>query len=131
MTESQGQLRLIELPSGEQIWARVTTDSRAGGDTGFTDRAAEAVESVRETIQGVVRSVAGAVEAHRPTETKVEFGLEFTAKSGKVFAALGELGATTSVKVTLTWKHDDTPDVPDTVAPDTVVPDTDAPDTDE
>ena len=110
MTESSGQLRLLQLPSGEQIWARVTTDAPEGEDAGFADRAADAVESVKETIQGVVRSVADAVESHRPTETKVEFGLEFTAKSGKVFAALGELGATTSVKVTLTWHHDDTSD---------------------
>jgi Trypsin-co-occurring domain 1 len=111
MPDSTGQLRLIQLPRGDTIWARVTVDADTEEyiDTGVRDSAAAVVESVRETIESVVRTVADAVDRHRPDETTVEFGLEFAAKSGKVFAALGEVGAASSVKVSMTWRHEDVP----------------------
>lgn len=107
MADAVRRTELLKLPSGDEVWVRVSVDPDEMADTGFRDQARKSVASLNETIRGVVRSVSAAVEEHRPTETRVEFGVEFTAKASGVVAVLGELGATTSLKVTLTWAHRD------------------------
>jgi hypothetical protein len=61
-------------------------------------------DGVRETLEAVASSLAQAWEKVRPSEATVEFGLELTAKQGKLTGLLVEGGGTASLKVTLAWK---------------------------
>ncbi|MFF8654702.1 CU044_2847 family protein [Streptomyces huasconensis] len=104
-----GHVQRIELPGGETVYARIGT---AGGhgeddeDVGVLDTAAAKVEELGQLIRGVGRSVLDAAAAVRPDEASVTFGVELSAKPGKVIAVLADGEAKASVQVTLTWQLD-------------------------
>lgn len=54
-------------------------------------------------VTGVARSLAEPLRAVRPDEVSVEFGIELTAKAGKVVGLLADGEAKGAIKVTLTW----------------------------
>ncbi|MBM7171928.1 hypothetical protein JQK87_26740 [Streptomyces sp. G44] len=104
-----GHVQRIELPGGRTVYARVGV---AGGhgeddeDVGVLDTAAAKVEELGELIRGVGGSVLDAAAAVRPDEASVTFGVELTARPGKVIAVLADGEAKASVQVTLTWQLD-------------------------
>ena len=59
-----------------------------------------------ETIRGVVVSVHKAIERMMPDELSVEFGIEITARTGKIVSVLSEAGGTAHVNVTASWRRD-------------------------
>ncbi len=108
------QARLIELPDGTQVWARLSPVAVPGGqdgdgyddyeDVGAFDGAAARVRRLSELITGVAASVRDAAARAAPDEVSVEFGVEFAVKSGAIVSVLADAESTTGLKVTLTWR---------------------------
>ncbi|MEU9090786.1 CU044_2847 family protein [Streptomyces sp. NPDC048428] len=115
MDDSGARITRIEMPDGTPVWARISgaeelDRSEPGGltftDTGFgnlTDQVQARVESLHAVVTSVARSLAVPLRAVRPDEVSVEFGIELTAKSGKVVGLLADGEAKGAIKVTLTW----------------------------
>lgn len=116
MSDSEARITRIELPDGTPVWARISgaeelrrTPAGSGlsyTDTGFSDFADQVqarVESLQGVVTGVARSLAGPLRAVQPDEVSVEFGIELTAKAGKVVGLLADGEAKGAIKVTLTW----------------------------
>ncbi|BDH07842.1 CU044_2847 family protein [Streptomyces seoulensis] len=94
----------IELPDGTPVWARISgAEELSYTDTGFHDRVEASVESLHSLITGVARSLSAPLSAVRPDEVSVEFGIELTAKAGKVVGLLADGEAKAALTVTLTW----------------------------
>ncbi|MER8012770.1 CU044_2847 family protein [Streptomyces griseoluteus] len=94
----------IELPDGTPVWARISgAEELSYTDTGFHERVEASVESLHSLITGVARSLSGPLSAVRPDEVSVEFGIELTAKAGKVVGLLADGEAKAALTVTLTW----------------------------
>ncbi|WP_241562459.1 CU044_2847 family protein [Streptomyces hoynatensis] len=83
------------------------------GDDGYTDTGFRArprpagttrMESLRGLITGVAASVAEGLRAARPDEVSVSFGIELTARAGKVVGLLADGEAKAAISVTLTWQ---------------------------
>lgn len=119
----------VTLPDGTPVWARISgaepapvpgqqprSGSPDGGhagagqggagyvDTGFAQRAAAQMESLRELIGGVAASVADGLRDAAPDEVSVSFGIELTAKAGRIVGLLAEGEAKGAITVTLTWQ---------------------------
>ncbi|MER6014675.1 CU044_2847 family protein [Streptomyces bluensis] len=101
----------IEMPDGTPVWARISgaeelavpSGELSYTDTGFADRVEAQVESLQAVVTSVARSLAAPLRAVRPDEVSVEFGIELTAKAGKVVGLLADGEAKAGIKVTLTW----------------------------
>lgn len=111
MSQAVTRVARIALPDGTPVWARISgTEELAAppgqlsfSDTGFTERVEATVESLHSLITGVAHSLAGPLRAVRPDEVSVEFGIELTAKAGKVVGLLADGEAKAGIKVTLSW----------------------------
>jgi hypothetical protein len=111
MADGSTRIARIEMPDGTPVWARISgaeelavpSGELSYTDTGFTDRVEAQVESLHSVITGVARSLAGPLRAVRPDEVSVEFGIELTAKAGKVVGLLADGEAKAGITVTLTW----------------------------
>lgn len=94
----------IQLPSGEEIWARV--DGADGPrDVGLREKA-QAVADFNETIGAVAGNVRQALSHLRLDEISVAFGVELVAKTGKLITVLAEAGGSANLTLTVTWKAD-------------------------
>jgi hypothetical protein len=102
----------VRFPTGEVIWVRVTSP------TGIRDTAApshtEMLESegFAETIATVAGNVRRGLGKVKPSEVRVEFGLEFTAQTGHLLSVLAQGGGSASVRVELTWSSDNDDQAP-------------------
>ncbi|WP_328905815.1 hypothetical protein OG230_24180 [Streptomyces sp. NBC_00234] len=114
MGDSGARITRIEMPDGTPVWARISgaeeLERPAGGlayaDIGYGDLADQVqarVESLTGIVTSVARSLAEPLRAVRPDEVSVEFGIELTAKAGKVVGLLADGEAKGGIKVTLTW----------------------------
>ncbi|MFJ9207698.1 CU044_2847 family protein [Streptomyces sp. NPDC102264] len=111
MGDDEANVTRIEMPDGTPVWARISGAAElrrpSGGltyaDTGFADQVQARVESLQSVVTSVARSLAGPLRAVRPDEVSVEFGIELTAKSGKIVGLLADGEAKGGIKVTLTW----------------------------
>lgn len=111
MGREETRVARIALPDGTPVWARISggeeLSGRPGGlaysDTGFADRVEATVESLNSLVTGVARSLAEPLRAVRPDEVSVQFGIELTAKAGKVVGLLADGEAKAGITVTLTW----------------------------
>ncbi|WP_329613918.1 hypothetical protein OG244_12445 [Streptomyces brevispora] len=116
MGDSVARITRIEMPDGTPVWARISgaeeLDLPAPGagptytDTGFGDIADQVqarVESLQGVVTSVARSLAVPLRAVRPDEVSVEFGIELTAKAGRIVGLLADGEAKGAIKVTLTW----------------------------
>lgn len=130
MGDSEARITRIEMPDGTPVWARISGAEElarpepGGGptytDTGFgdlTDRVQARVESLQSVVTSVARSLAVPLRAVRPDEVSVEFGIELTAKSGKVVGLLADGEAKGAIKITLTWNGEGPPVDPPAQAP--------------
>jgi hypothetical protein len=95
----------VELPTGDVIWARVTSDGPSNVAAGALARL-DAAE-LQRTVRGVAVSLRDALDDLVPDQLEVEFGLELSVKTGKVTSMLAEAGGTATVKVKLTWRGGD------------------------
>ena len=101
----------IQLPDGQIIYARVSgqVPSADGGDTahdvGFTDKIPKlASEQLTKLTEGVVTNVREAVSQFDADEVSIDFGVEFTGKTGRVIGVLAQVGGTASIVLHLTWR---------------------------
>lgn len=130
MSDSVARITRIEMPDGTPVWARISgaeeLDGPAPGsgptytDTGFGDIADQVqarVESLQGVVTSVARSLAVPLRAVRPDEVSVEFGIELTAKSGRIVGLLADGEAKGAIKVTLTWNGGGPPVDPPPPAP--------------
>jgi Trypsin-co-occurring domain 1 len=106
----------IELPDGQVIYARLSgqVPFADGGDTahdvGFADKFPKlAGEQLAKLAEGVVKNLREAVSQFDADEISMDFGIEFTAKTGRVIGVLAEVGGTSSVVVHLTWRGNQGP----------------------
>ncbi|MER5469749.1 CU044_2847 family protein [Streptomyces sp. NPDC002935] len=121
MSDAVTRIARIEMPDGTPVWARISGADELeeqGGelsltDVGFGDRVEAQVESLQSVITSVARSLAAPLRAVRPDEVSVEFGIELTAKAGKVVGLLADGEAKAGITVTLTW-NGGPPDLEDT-----------------
>uniref|UniRef100_UPI00404035FA CU044_2847 family protein n=1 Tax=Streptomyces sp. f51 TaxID=1827742 RepID=UPI00404035FA len=119
MSDAVTRIARIEMPDGTPVWARISGADELedpGGelsltDVGFAERVEAQVESLHSLITGVARSLAAPLRAVRPDEVGVEFGIELTAKAGKVVGLLADGEAKAAITVTLTWKDGGPPDL--------------------
>lgn len=102
------------LPSGDLVWVRIQVseaESADGGglgpqDVGLCDKASESVQKLSgfaDAVRGVVTSVRQALAEHSPDSLEVEFGIEITARTGRVLSVLAEAGGTAQIRVTASW----------------------------
>lgn len=130
MGDSVARITRIEMPDGTPVWARISgaeeLDGPAPGsgptytDTGFGDigdQVQARVESLHSVVTSVARSLAVPLRAVRPDEVSVEFGIELTAKSGRIVGLLADGEAKGAIKVTLTWSGGGPPVDPPPPAP--------------
>uniref|UniRef100_A0AAU2VMU2 Trypsin-co-occurring domain-containing protein n=1 Tax=Streptomyces sp. NBC_00008 TaxID=2903610 RepID=A0AAU2VMU2_9ACTN len=130
MGDSVARITRIEMPDGTPVWARISGAEELGGpapgsgptytDTGFGDIADQVqarVESLHSVVTSVARSLAVPLRAVRPDEVSVEFGIELTAKAGRVVGLLADGEAKGAIKVTLTWNGGGPPVDPPPPAP--------------
>lgn len=115
MGDSGARITRIEMPDGTPVWARISGAEELAAGTGqgpsFTDigygNLADQVQARVDSLQGVVtsvaRSLAEPLRAVRPDEVSVEFGIELTARAGRVVGLLADGEAKGAIKVTLTW----------------------------
>jgi hypothetical protein len=111
MSQEVTRVARIALPDGTPVWARISgaaelsgrPDGLAYSDTGFAERVEASVESLHSLVTGVARSLAEPLRAVRPDEVSVQFGIELTAKAGKVVGLLADGEAKAGLTVTLTW----------------------------
>jgi hypothetical protein len=94
----------VVLPDGTPVWVRISGSDQRYSETGFGDRMAARVEGLGELVRGVAGSIRDATRQARPDEVTVEFGVELTAKSGKVVSMLADGEAKGAITVSLTWK---------------------------
>ena len=96
------EIRLVELPDGNQIWVRVISE----GPTDVGDREAFPSfdsDQFMRTVSGVAHTVRSAVASAKPDTVTVEFGIEISAKAGKLISVLADIGGSTSLKISLGW----------------------------
>ncbi|MFJ3529473.1 MULTISPECIES: CU044_2847 family protein [unclassified Streptomyces] len=130
MGDSVARITRIEMPDGTPVWARISGAEELDGpgpgsgptytDTGFGDIADQVqarVESLHSVVTSVARSLAVPLRAVRPDEVSVEFGIELTAKSGRIVGLLADGEAKGAIKVTLTWNGGGPPVDPPPPAP--------------
>ncbi|MEU9386590.1 CU044_2847 family protein [Streptomyces sp. NPDC048279] len=118
MERDATRIARVRLPDGTPVWARISgaeelavpTGELSYTDTGLTERVEATVESLNSLVGGVARSLAEPLRAVRPDEVSVEFGIELTAKAGKVVGLLADGEAKAAVTVTLTWHGGGPPD---------------------
>ncbi|MER5528361.1 CU044_2847 family protein [Streptomyces sp. NPDC002677] len=118
MEQDATRIARVRLPDGTPVWARISgaeelavpSGELSFTDTGFADRVEATVESLNSLVGGVARSLAEPLRAVRPDEVSVEFGIELTAKAGKVVGLLADGEAKAALTVTLTWHGAGPPD---------------------
>ncbi|MFB6816882.1 CU044_2847 family protein [Streptomyces sp. NPDC056347] len=126
MADGGARITRIEMPDGTEVWARISDAqelARPGPGPSFSDigagnvadRVQARVEDLHSVVTSVARSLAGPLRSVRPDTVSVEFGIELTAKAGKVVGLLADGEAKGSLKVTLTWNGGPPP--PDPPAP--------------
>ncbi|MFF9346004.1 CU044_2847 family protein [Streptomyces sp. NPDC014734] len=114
MDDNGARVTRIEMPDGTPVWARISgAEELAAPSLGpaftdigygdFADQVQARVESLRGVVTSVARSLAEPLRAVRPDEVSVEFGIELTAKAGKVVGLLADGEAKGGITVTLTW----------------------------
>jgi hypothetical protein len=106
----------VQLPDGQVIYARVSGQVPSVGgddiahDVGFTDKIPKlASEQLTKLAEGVVNNVREALNQFDADEVSMDFGIEFTGKTGRVIGVLAEVGGTSSIVVHLTWRGDKGP----------------------
>jgi hypothetical protein len=102
----------IQLPDGQVIYARVSgqvpaaaSDDDSAHDVGFADQIPKlATRQLTALAEGVVTNIREAVSQFDADEVSMDFGVEFSGKTGRVIAVLAEVGGTASVVLHLTWR---------------------------
>ncbi|MEU0966636.1 CU044_2847 family protein [Streptomyces sp. NPDC005917] len=118
MEQDATRIARVRLPDGTPVWARISGAEELAvppgelsfTDTGFAERVEATVESLNSLVGGVARSLAEPLRAVRPDEVSVEFGIELTAKAGRVVGLLADGEAKAAITVTLTWNGGGPPD---------------------
>jgi hypothetical protein len=99
-----GKPVLVEA-DGTQFYVEV--QAAPGGEADLEALSLEApfsFDDVGKAIQAIGATLTRAWQSAKPDEAQVEFGLEVTAKAGKLTSMIVEGGGTATLKVTLTWK---------------------------
>src|SRR5258708_37733697 len=78
----------IQLPDGEVIWARVSGQAAARDVDSRGKTATLAANELTRLANAVIGTVRGAVSGQGADEITIDFGVELSAKSGKVIGVL-------------------------------------------
>ncbi|MDQ3765129.1 MAG: hypothetical protein M3460_27620 [Actinomycetota bacterium] len=94
-----GERRLVRAGDAE-FYVEV---SDAGGPTTIRDDGPLSFDGVRATVEGIAAELTQVWQKVKPAEACVAFGLNLTAKSGKLTGLVVEGGGEASLTVALTW----------------------------
>jgi hypothetical protein len=94
------EVRLVQLPAGEPVWVKVAVVGPQDISRGTPSLD---VEGLLETVTSVAKSVRVAAAKAKPDSVSVEFGVEVTAKAGKLVSVLADVGGSATLKITLNW----------------------------
>ncbi|MFI9719256.1 CU044_2847 family protein [Streptomyces sp. NPDC052396] len=102
----------VRLDDGTVVWARISEAHQLSGpgeggyrDSSAVSRVADLAGGLSDVVHGVVGSLRAGLAAARPQEVEVEFGIELSAKAGKVISLLADGEGRASIKVRLTWSE--------------------------
>lgn len=95
--------RLVAVSQdGVEFYVEVR-DGPGGGLEDVRARDALTLDNVADTIQAIAAQLVRSVEAAKPTEMEVSFGLSFSVQTGKLTGLVVEGGGGASLSVTLRW----------------------------
>ena len=94
-------IRLVQLPAGEPVWVKIAV---AGPQDVSRNLSPLDADGLLKTISSVAQSVRSAAAAAKPDAVSVEFGIEITAKAGKLVSVLADVGGSATLKITLNWQ---------------------------
>jgi hypothetical protein len=94
--------RLVRAAGGAEFYVEMTD---AGGPAAIRGDGIFSFDGVRSTVEAIATELAQVWDKVKPSEATVEFGLNLTAKSGKLTGLVVEGGGEASLKITLTWTH--------------------------
>lgn len=110
-----GSIQAVELPNGQVIWARVSSDGPT--DTaGLHAKSVFDTDELLKTISGIAETVHESVAKLRPDAIGVEFGIELTLRAGKLIGVLADISGSTSLKVSMGWGGAEKPPPPGNVS---------------
>jgi Trypsin-co-occurring domain 1 len=93
--------RLVRAGSAEFYMELADT----GGPAAIRSDHVLSFDGVRATVEAIATELAQVWDKVRPSEATVEFGLNLTARSGRLTGLVVEGGADASLKITMTWTH--------------------------
>ena len=96
VTLDDGSVFLVEVPS-EAVRGR--EDVSAGG--------AKAIESLSQSIKGIVKTVTAPLKAVKPSKATLTLGLEIGIEQGSLVAAIVRGTGKTNLEITLEWEKQD------------------------
>jgi len=107
---------LVQLPNGAKIWAEVQDVGPKEVEVAGFDRLKDALslDSLRDAIQGLGTMALMAIENIEPELVSVEFGLELAVDNGQITALWVKGSAKANLKITLSWKRQDSKKLGDT-----------------
>jgi hypothetical protein len=100
MAENTKRIPVI-LPNGAQIEVEVRVNPES--DVGITAFAAESLEVLRETIEGLAELVHTAIQNAKPQKVTAEFAIELSYESGKLTSLLVNGATKGTVKLGFEW----------------------------
>lgn len=97
----QGVVTELTLPNGRSVAIRLKHGESGAQKVSFTDGVEFGI--IADAIVGLTDAIGGVLEKCKPTKASVSFGLEVTAKSGKLLALLVEGEGKGTLNVSLEW----------------------------
>lgn len=92
----------VELPNGATMVVRAH-----GADQGATDvggLGALPFAQVRDSVEGLSKTILDAIRAAAPSEATIELGLDLQLESGKLTSVLVDGSAAATLRITLCWR---------------------------
>ena len=105
-----GRVVEVVLPNNTVALVRVAEVDGAGGPAqkaGWKDTFD--LDQVSGTLEGIAQAVRSGLEKAKPDKTTVELGIQLAVKSGKLTGLLVEGQADATLKVTLEWSGESSP----------------------
>ena len=91
----------LELDDGSEI----LLDCEGASISTEAQNMIETARATLQPLQALARQIAETASAAQPDEFTAEFGISFSAETGKLTAVLSKVSANANLKFTLKWKR--------------------------
>ena len=99
-----GGIRAIELPSGQIIWARITSDGPSDAAGGTLASVLDGGELLK-SVSSIAETIHDSLVPLMPDSVGVEFGIELSIRAGRLIGVLADVGGSSSLKISLSWER--------------------------